>query len=61
MKSSLHRVAYQLKLLMLFLKRGLDSNYSSKLFTEMDAAQKFDDDVFIYEENGVKFGRFLQA
>jgi hypothetical protein len=46
---------------MLFLKRGLDNNYSFKLATEMNAAQKFDDVVFIYEENGVKFGRFLQA
>jgi hypothetical protein len=54
-------IAYQLKLLMLFLKRGLDNNYSFKLATEMDAAEKFDDVVFIYEENAVKFGRFLQA
>jgi hypothetical protein len=61
LKSSLHGVAYQLMLLMLFLKRGFDSKYSFLLATEMDAAEKFDDAVFIYEKNGEKFGRFLQA
>ena len=43
LKSSLHGDIYQLKLLILFLQRGLDQGYSFRLATEMDAAEKFDD------------------
>jgi hypothetical protein len=57
----MHGIEYQLKLLMLFLKRGFDNGYTFKLATEMDAAQKFDDIVFMYEINGRRIGRFLQA
>ncbi|WP_265023939.1 ankyrin repeat domain-containing protein [Wolbachia endosymbiont (group A) of Epagoge grotiana] len=61
LKSSLHGTVYQLKLLMLFLKRGLDQGYSFDLATEMDAAEKFDDVVFQYTEGGEEVYRFLQA
>ncbi len=61
-KNSLHGCIYQLKLLMLFLKRGLDKGYSFRLATEMDAAEKFDDLVFEYKrEGGGSAYRFLQA
>ena len=63
LKNTLHGDIYQLKLLMLFLKRGLDKGYSFRLATEMDDAEKFDDLVFEYE-NERKDGticRFLQA
>lgn len=63
LKNTLHGNIYQLKLLMLFLKRGLNKNYSFLLATEMDAAEKFDDLVFQYE-NEMKdkiIFRFLQA
>jgi hypothetical protein len=63
LKNTLHGNIYQLKLLMLFLKRGLDKGYSFRLATEMDDAEKFDDLVFEYE-NERKDGtiwRFLQA
>ncbi|WP_341816351.1 ankyrin repeat domain-containing protein [Wolbachia endosymbiont (group A) of Nomada goodeniana] len=63
---TLHGDIYQLKLLMLFVKRGLDRGYLFKLATEMDTAEKFDDLVFQYEKNNAdgieeKVGRFLQA
>ncbi len=61
LKRSLHGAVYQLKLLMLFLKRGLNQGYSFNLATEMDAAEKFDDVVFQYTEGGKKVYRFLQA
>jgi hypothetical protein len=51
LKNTLHGNIYQLKLLMLFLKRGLDQGYSFLLATEMDAAGKFDDLVFRYTKN----------
>ncbi|WP_342220345.1 ankyrin repeat domain-containing protein [Rickettsiella endosymbiont of Miltochrista miniata] len=61
LKNSLHGNIYQLKLLMLFLKRGLSENYDFRLSTEWDAAEKFDDLVFKYnDQNQVKY-RFLQA
>jgi hypothetical protein len=62
LKSSLHGTAYQLKLLMLFLKRGL-SKYrrSFRLATEMDAAEKFDDVVFQYSKESKLLYRALQA
>ncbi len=62
LKLSLHGTVYQLKLLMLFLKRGLDNGYSFLLATEMDAAEKFDDVVFEYiDGQGQNKHRFLQA
>lgn len=66
-KRALHGTIYQLKLLMLFLKRGLDKKYSFWLATEMDAAGKFDDVVFKYTESAsgdddIRWTyRFLQA
>lgn len=61
LKTSLHGTVYQLKLLMLFMKRGLDLGYKFRLATEMDAAEKMDDLVFRYEEGGKQVFRFLQA
>lgn len=61
--SAIHGNIYQLKLLMLFLFRGLKKEYSFLLATEMIAAEKFDDLIFMYE-NEKKDGniyRFLQA
>lgn len=63
---TLHGDIYQLKLLMLFVKRGLDRGYLFELATEMDIAEKFDDLVFQYKKNNAdrteeKVGRFLQA
>jgi hypothetical protein len=46
LRKTLHGNTYQLKLLMLFLKRGLDEKWSFQLATEMDLADKFDDVVF---------------
>jgi len=62
LKSTQHGVAYQLKLHMLFAKRGKDLGYKFRLATEMDLAEKFDDLVFIYEKPGsAETYRFLQA
>ncbi|WP_375316768.1 ankyrin repeat domain-containing protein [Wolbachia endosymbiont (group A) of Opomyza germinationis] len=61
--NSLHGIIYQLRLLMLFLKQGLDKKYVFRLATEMDIAEKFDDLVF-ERKNEKKDGsvfRFLQA
>ncbi|XP_011686121.1 PREDICTED: uncharacterized protein LOC105448935 isoform X2 [Wasmannia auropunctata] len=63
---TLHGDIYQLKLLMLFVKRGLDKEYLFELATEMGAAEKFDDLVFQYKKSNAdgteeKVGRFLQA
>jgi hypothetical protein len=62
LKHSLHGVIYQLKLLMLFVNRGLDYTKSFRLATEMDDAEKFDDVVFLYKDHiGKDVIRFLQA
>ncbi|GHM58917.1 MAG: hypothetical protein sL5_10210 [Candidatus Mesenet longicola] len=62
LKSSLHGNIYQLKLLMLFLKRGMNKGYNFHLATEWDMAEKFDDLVFRYTDNqGQTKYRFLQA
>ncbi|WP_341813296.1 ankyrin repeat domain-containing protein [Wolbachia endosymbiont (group B) of Germaria angustata] len=62
LKHTLHGNIYQLKLLMLFLKRGLEEGYSFRLATEWDNAEKFDDLVFIHDDqNRGKSYRFLQA
>ncbi|WP_341819679.1 ankyrin repeat domain-containing protein [Wolbachia endosymbiont (group A) of Brachyopa scutellaris] len=62
LKHTLHGNIYQLKLLMLFLKRGLEKGYSFHLATEWDDAEKFDDLVFIHDDqNRGKSYHFLQA
>ncbi|MEW9809636.1 MAG: ankyrin repeat domain-containing protein [Candidatus Symbiodolus clandestinus] len=61
LKHSLHGNIYQLQLLILFMKRALDNNYDFLLATEMNAAEKFDDVVFRYTEQGETHYRFLQA
>jgi hypothetical protein len=59
---SLHGNIYQLKLLMLFLIRGLRNSYSFRLATEKVDAEKFDDVVFGYKDtNGRVVIQFLQA
>lgn len=58
---TLHGNIYQLKLLMLFLKRGLNLGYSFQLATEWDEAEKLDDLVFRYDTSQGFFVRFLQA
>lgn len=63
LKHSLHGSIYQLKLHMLYLKRGLDKGYNFRLATEMDCAEKFDDLVFLYEnetQDDISY-TFLQA
>ncbi|XP_024879170.1 uncharacterized protein LOC112466062 [Temnothorax curvispinosus] len=57
----LHGNMYQLKLLMLFLHRGVSHEYSFRLSTEIKEAKKFDDLVFEYTKDGRKEYRFLQA
>jgi ankyrin repeat protein len=63
LKNFLHGISYQLRLLMLFLIRGLSKGYDFRLYTEMKDAEKFDDLVFWYtdEDKGVEIIRFLQA
>jgi hypothetical protein len=63
LKRSLHGIAYQWKLLMLFACNSHHSGYDFSLSTEMDAAGKFHDVVFQYVKEGsdVKHWRFLQA
>ncbi|MEK7339979.1 MAG: ankyrin repeat domain-containing protein, partial [Verrucomicrobiota bacterium] len=61
LKHSLHGNIYQLKLLMLFLNRGLIEGYDFRLSTEWNAAEKFDDLVFKYSDQGKTNYRFLQA
>lgn len=62
LKYSLHGNIYQLKLLMLFLNRGLKKGYNFRLATEWDDAEKFDDLVFRYtdSQSHIRY-RFLQA
>jgi ankyrin repeat protein len=61
LKDTLHGDIYQLKLLMLILNRGLHKGYSFRFATEMDDAEKFDDIVFRYTDQGKDVIRFLQA
>ncbi|WP_410542264.1 tetratricopeptide repeat protein [Wolbachia endosymbiont of Tetranychus urticae] len=56
-----HGNIYQLKLLMLFLYRGVSNQYSFRLATEVKEAEKFDDLVFQYVEDGKIKYRLLQA
>ncbi|WCR53668.1 MAG: hypothetical protein PG981_000690 [Wolbachia endosymbiont of Ctenocephalides orientis wCori] len=62
-KRTLHGNIYQLKLLMLFLKRGFDKKYNFLLSAEINEAEKFNDLVFQYKndkKDGTEY-RFLQA
>lgn len=59
--SSVNGFVYQLKLLMLFVLRGVLLNYEFSIGKEIKQAKKFDDLVFIYKRNGQKFYRFLQS
>ncbi|WP_254229499.1 ATP-binding protein [Wolbachia pipientis] len=56
-----HGNIYQLKLLMLFLYRGVSNQYSFRLATEVKEAEKFDDLVFQYVQDGKIKYRLLQA
>lgn len=57
-----HGNIYQLKLLMLFLYRGVSQQYSFRLGTEIKEAKKFDDLLFEYiGKDGKKEYRLLQA
>jgi len=62
-KLSMHGLAYQWKLLMLFAFNSHKLGYDFHLATEMKAAEKFDDVVLRYEKagSGVGHWRFLQA
>lgn len=62
-KSSLHGVAYQWKILMLMAKRCEQEGYAFRLATEMNAAEKFDDAVLLYTKPGddKQYSIFLQA
>jgi hypothetical protein len=62
-KISLHGMAYQWKMLMLFAFNSHQLGYDFRLATEMSAAEKFDDVVLQYVKAGsdVKCYRFLQA
>ena len=51
LKNTTHGVIYQVKLLLLFLKRGFDRKYLFKLATDLDAGEKFDDVVLQYKRN----------
>ncbi|WP_395462628.1 tetratricopeptide repeat protein [Wolbachia endosymbiont of Cantharis cryptica] len=57
----MHGNIYQLKVLMLFLHRGVLYQYSFRLGTEIEEARKFDDLVFEYTQGSKKAYRFLQA
>ena len=59
--NAIHGYIYQLKLLMLFLWRGISKQYSFRLGTEIKEANKFDDLVFEYDEDGNKVYLLLQA
>ena len=62
LKNTLHGNIFQLKMLVLFLVRGIKSNYNFRLATERpDLADKFDDLIFEHKsEDNLKY-RFLQA
>ena len=59
--NAIHGNIYQLKILMLFLWRGISQQFSFRLGTEIKEANKFDDLVFEYIEGGKKVYRLLQA
>ncbi|MDG7056877.1 MAG: hypothetical protein LKM43_01875 [Wolbachia endosymbiont of Penenirmus auritus] len=57
----MHGNIYQLKVLMLFLHRGVLYQHSFRLGTEIEEARKFDDLVFEYTQGSKKVYRFLQV
>ncbi|MCM1002154.1 NB-ARC domain-containing protein, partial [Wolbachia pipientis] len=57
----MHGNIYQLKVLMLFLHRGVLYQHSFRLGTETEEARKFDDLVFEYTQGSKKVYRFLQV
>ncbi|MDU8921449.1 MULTISPECIES: tetratricopeptide repeat protein [unclassified Wolbachia] len=57
----MHGNIYQLKVLMLFLHRGVLYQHSFRLGTEIEEARKFDDLVFECTQGSKKVYRFLQA
>ncbi|MDG7055408.1 MAG: tetratricopeptide repeat protein [Wolbachia endosymbiont of Menacanthus eurysternus] len=57
----MHGNIYQLKVLMLFLHRGVLYQHSFRLGTEIGEARKFDDLVFEYTQGSKKVYRFLQV
>ncbi|WP_265043756.1 hypothetical protein [Wolbachia endosymbiont (group A) of Scambus nigricans] len=59
-KRSLHGDIYQLKWVMLLLKRAVDVGYSFRLATEMESATGFDDIVFQDRKNEKIVYRFIQ-
>ena len=63
LKRSLHGIAYQWKLLMLFAFNSYQLKYDFVLVTEMKEAEKFDDVVlkFVKAGSNVEQWRFLQA
>lgn len=63
LRNTLHGNVFQLRLLMLFLTRGLRMNYNFKLDTEMPGkGGKFDDLIFTYKNRESKrITRYLQA
>ena len=68
LKNTLHGNVFQLKLLMLFLIRGIAAGYQFQLGTEMpEVGGKFDDLIFKFKdettsnEEQIKSYRFLQA
>lgn len=59
--NAIHGNIYQLKLLMLFLWRGISRQYSFRLGTEIKEANSLDDLVFEYIEGDRKLYRLFQA
>ena len=61
-KRALHGTIYQLILLMLVFKRGIDKKLIFRLATEMDAAEKFDDVVIGWQQlDGTQRYDYIQA
>src|SRR5688500_13796606 len=52
LRNTLHGNIYQLKILLLFIKRASERNYNFKLATELTQAEKFDDVVLQYRKPG---------
>ncbi|XP_014467385.1 PREDICTED: uncharacterized protein LOC106740649 isoform X2 [Dinoponera quadriceps] len=57
----IHGDIYRLKILMLFLYRGVSHEYSFRLGTKIKEAKKFDNLVFEYIKGDEKIYRFLQT
>lgn len=61
LRSTIHGVEYQLQLLMLIMNRKYNENNYFELATEFDPAEKFDDAVLKYNENGKDTYLCIQA